>query len=176
MMFTEVFSFRKVRFFLIAYSVLFKLPLIISPKRIYCDSECMVHQSPIRLYIQYLKYSQGDPSRPRIVPRPGRIQARALSQRRWERPRRPDALVSFWSRQEDLSWASLCRCHDLHRYRIGDLRIQRDESKGREWPRNPRQGRDIWPKRTCHVSRQHFFAAHCRGFLTPQADHNLKTS
>jgi hypothetical protein len=127
------------------------------PQRIYYDSEWMVHQSPIYPYI-HLKYSQGDLARPRIVPRPGRIQARAFSQRGRERPRRPGALFSFWGWQEDLSWTSLCRCHNLHRCCVGDLRIQRDEGKRRERPRNPCQGRDIWSKRTRHVSPswQHF--------------------
>jgi hypothetical protein len=152
MMFTEAFSFRKVRFSSIGRSV---FPLIIWRKRIYDGGECMVRQLPIYPYI-YLKMFQGDLARPRIVPGPGRIQARAFSQRRWERPRRPDALVSVWDWQEGLSWTSLRRCYNLHCYHINPLRIQCDESKRREWPRNSCQGRGIWSKRTRHVSRQDF--------------------
>jgi hypothetical protein len=135
--------------------IIVHFPSIIWSKRIYGDSECMVRQVPIHLYI-YLKMLQGDPARPRIVPRPGRIQTRAFSQRRWERPRRPGALVSVWDWQEDLSWTSLRRCYNLHSYRVDPLRIQCDESERREWPRNSCQGRDIWSKWTRHVSRRHF--------------------
>jgi hypothetical protein len=152
MMFTEAFSFRKVGFLLIVHS---ELPLIIWPNRIYDDSECMVRQLPIHLYI-YLKMFQGDLARPRIVPGPGRIQARALSQPRWERPGRPDALVSVWDWQEDLSWTSCGRCHNLHCYRVDSLRIQCDESQRREWPRNSCQYRGVWSTRSRHVRRQDF--------------------
>jgi hypothetical protein len=167
-MFTKAFSFRKVRFFLIVHSI---FPLIIWSKRIYDDSECMVSQLPFHLYT-YLKMFQGDLARPRIVPRPGRIQARAFSQRRWERPRRPDALVSVWDWQEDLSWTSLRRCYNLHCYRVDPLGIQCDESKRREWPRNSRQGRGIRSTRTRHVSRRQDF----RLSSLLEAKSNLKTS
>ena len=99
-----------------------------------------------------LRKFQGNPSRPRNIPRPRGIQAGAFSQRRRERPRRSNTPISIWRRQENLSWTSLCWCYNLHCHLVRSLRIQCDESERREWQWNPRQGRGDCSKGSRHVS------------------------
>jgi hypothetical protein len=86
------------------------LPLIIWAKRIYDGSQCMVKASGSianNLNV-YLRDFQGNPSRPGDIPRPRGIQAGAFSQRRRDRPRRSNTLISIWHRQENLCGTSLC--------------------------------------------------------------------
>ena len=113
MMYTEAILFRKVRliFYYCPFCLFGSLPLIIWFKRIYNNSQCMVSRlvcSIADTLNVYLRKFQGNPSRPRDIPRPRGIQAGAFSQRRREHPRRSNTLFGIWRRQENLCWTSLC--------------------------------------------------------------------